>query len=140
MARVKEYEGQRVVVGFETGRCMHAARCVAGLPEVFDVKRRPWVLPDAADPDAVIAQVAACPSGALTVRRIEGDWIERDDPTARISVERDGPLYLSGEVTITDPDGGEVCGDRRVALCRCGGTANPPFCDASHRDNGFSDD
>jgi len=26
-----------------------------------------------------------------------------------------------------------------VALCRCGGSANKPYCDGSHRNNGFSD-
>jgi CDGSH-type Zn-finger protein len=28
--------------------------------------------------------------------------------------------------------------DTRVALCRCGGSQNKPFCDGTHRTNGFT--
>ena len=38
-------------------------------PEVFDVKRKPWINPDDASVEAVEAQVAACPSGALGCSR-----------------------------------------------------------------------
>jgi len=38
---------------------------VRGLPEVFDVRRKRWVRPEAAAADAVMTQVACCPSGAL---------------------------------------------------------------------------
>ena len=65
----KTYAGKRVDVSFDPEVCIHAANCVRGLPAVFDTKRRPWIDPDAASPDEVVAQVGRCPSGALQVTR-----------------------------------------------------------------------
>lgn len=63
----KTYAGREVDVSFDSEVCQHAAECVRGLPAVFDSQRRPWILPDAASADEVIAQVGRCPSGALQV-------------------------------------------------------------------------
>jgi len=50
----------------------------------------------------------------------------------------DGPLLVRGPATILGPDG-EPAPRRRatVALCRCGGTAIPPWCDGTHKVNGY---
>lgn len=32
----KAYDGKRITVTYDTGRCLHAAECVRGLPEAFD--------------------------------------------------------------------------------------------------------
>ncbi|MCH7876324.1 MAG: CDGSH iron-sulfur domain-containing protein [Gemmatimonadetes bacterium] len=37
-------------------------------------------------------------------------------------------------------DGKEYPTDGTVALCRCGGSKNKPFCDGTHKRNGFSSD
>lgn len=65
----KTYSGAGVDVSFDPELCIHAAFCVRELPAVFDTGRRPWILPDGAPPDEVIAQVARCPSGALQAAR-----------------------------------------------------------------------
>jgi hypothetical protein len=50
----------------------------------------------------------------------------------------DGPLLVRGAVTVVGPDGEEVPRHRAtVAMCRCGGTAIPPWCDGTHKVNGF---
>jgi CDGSH-type Zn-finger protein len=50
----------------------------------------------------------------------------------------DGPLILRGQFIITAPDGQPVpAGRRTVALCRCGQSADKPFCDGSHARTGF---
>ena len=67
----KTYEGAAIDVSFDPEVCEHAAECVKGLPAVFDTKRKPWILPDAAPADEVAAQVARCPSGALRYERHE---------------------------------------------------------------------
>ena len=49
-----------------------------------------------------------------------------------------GPLCLSGRIKVEV--GGEIVADTDdVALCRCGHSANKPFCDGSHREVGFDD-
>jgi CDGSH-type Zn-finger protein len=55
-----------------------------------------------------------------------------------VKIRQSGPYLVRGKVTITDCDGNRyvVEGDN-VALCRCGGSQTKPFCDGSHRENGF---
>ena len=62
-----------------------------------------------------------------------------DEPPVEIKVRDDGPYRITGPVRIVDADGNawELEGDRPVALCRCGRSKTKPFCDRSHRDEGF---
>jgi CDGSH-type Zn-finger protein len=55
-----------------------------------------------------------------------------------IKVRADGPLKVTGPVTLIDHEGRrfEVKGDDLI-LCRCGRSADKPFCDGSHRRDGF---
>jgi CDGSH-type Zn-finger protein/uncharacterized Fe-S cluster protein YjdI len=55
----------------------------------------------------------------------------------RILLRADGPLFVQGPVTITGAGGAEVA-TAKASLCRCGASANKPFCDGSHRRIGFS--
>jgi CDGSH-type Zn-finger protein/uncharacterized Fe-S cluster protein YjdI len=43
-----------------------------------------------------------------------------------------GPLILNGEVEIRSADGQTFYRGTKTALCRCGHSANKPFCDGSH--------
>ena len=43
-----------------------------------------------------------------------------------------GPLALSGNFTITDATGETVFSGDKCWLCRCGASANKPFCDGTH--------
>lgn len=54
-------------------------------------------------------------------------------------VRPDGPLICASEsaVIVQDADGNIIQQDRELALCRCGHSANKPFCDGSHKRNGF---
>jgi len=63
--RVQVYETPGITVTFDPEVCTHSARCVRGLPAVFDVSRLRWIRPGLATPEQVAAQVARCPSGAL---------------------------------------------------------------------------
>lgn len=51
-----------------------------------------------------------------------------------ITVYRDGPLMLRGDVQIVDQDGNVIEPNhaRGVALCRCGKSRMRPFCDGTH--------
>lgn len=67
--RLQVYETPEITVTFDPALCRHSGNCVRGLPAVFDVSRKRWVRPELAVPEAVEAQVARCPSGALQCRR-----------------------------------------------------------------------
>lgn len=71
-------------------------------------------------------------------------------PTVTIRCREHGPLVVELPVgpagaaavnlRVTDHAGGEFSlpvHKRAVALCRCGRTANRPFCDGSHKAAGF---
>lgn len=66
--RLQVYDTPDITVTFDPNLCIHSGRCVRGLPLVFDVSRRRWIRPELAAPEAVAAQVAQCPSGALQSR------------------------------------------------------------------------
>ena len=56
----------------------------------------------------------------------------------KITALDNGPYLVRGPVTITDAEGNQFHVDREtVALCRCGGSTNKPFCDGTHSKTGF---
>src|SRR2546421_10683390 len=65
--------------------------------------------------------------------------------TPKIACLPNGPYYLLNDMEVQPVpnlrrQSGEACATvRGVALCRCGGSKNKPFCDGSHSTNGFSD-
>jgi uncharacterized Fe-S cluster protein YjdI len=69
---LQTYEGQDITVTFDPAICVHSAVCVRGMPAVFDVSRARWIDVNADTADAIAAQVARCPSGALQVTRRAG--------------------------------------------------------------------
>jgi CDGSH-type Zn-finger protein len=62
-------------------------------------------------------------------------------PSTKITVNNNGPLRVEGDFEILDPEGKAfgLAGRTRVSLCRCGHSANKPFCDGSHKSSGFQD-
>jgi uncharacterized Fe-S cluster protein YjdI len=62
----KKYDNGEVTVIWQPGLCIHSARCVKGLPGVFDPAAKPWININGADTAAVVNQVGQCPSGALS--------------------------------------------------------------------------
>lgn len=125
----KEYRGERITVTFEAGRCLHAAECVHGAPEVFDLAQRPWVRPGEAAAERVAEVVRRCPSGALQYRMADGTAEEPTRPT-EIVREPDGRLVLRGELRVATA-GGEARSETRAVLCGCSLSGNQPYCDHS---------
>ena len=60
------YSNGQIAVLWKPNRCIHSGICVRGLPAVFDVRRRPWILMDGATTLEIVQQVEKCPSGALS--------------------------------------------------------------------------
>jgi CDGSH-type Zn-finger protein len=65
---------------------------------------------------------------------------EESEMPARITVNDNGSLRVEGEFEILDRSGGtyDLRGRSVISLCRCGDSAKKPFCDGSHRREGFT--
>ncbi|MEO1550878.1 MAG: CDGSH iron-sulfur domain-containing protein [Pseudomonadota bacterium] len=58
----------------------------------------------------------------------------------KISPADNGPLIVERPPNLTGSVEIDVGGQPKVALCRCGASANKPFCDGAHAKTGFSSD
>ena len=52
-----------------------------------------------------------------------------------INVFDNGPLLVKGQIKLVDAEGNayDLEGKEAIALCRCGASANKPFCDGAHK-------
>jgi CDGSH-type Zn-finger protein/uncharacterized Fe-S cluster protein YjdI len=66
--------------------------------------------------------------------------LEVRDGSLAIDPETNGPLQIRGNLEIMSGTGRTIARGRTARLCRCGGSANKPFCDNTHRSNGFQAD
>ncbi|MDO5610105.1 MAG: CDGSH iron-sulfur domain-containing protein [Pseudomonadota bacterium] len=57
-----------------------------------------------------------------------------------ITPEHNGPLHVNGSVEILSGTGRTIIRTSETWLCRCGHSANKPFCDGSHTRVGFNSD
>jgi uncharacterized Fe-S cluster protein YjdI len=132
----KNYNAPDITVSYDAALCIHAARCVAGLPDVFDPQARPWIRPQRAGAAAIAEVVRNCPTGALLY---ESASVAPEVPaeSVAVAVQKNGPLYVSGAVRLQDGRGDAFAVGPRFALCRCGGSGNKPFCDGTHKTMGF---
>lgn len=55
-----------------------------------------------------------------------------------VTCKPNGPYFVTA-AALEGADGAELPVGEGVALCRCGGSAKKPFCDGTHRRNGFTD-
>jgi uncharacterized Fe-S cluster protein YjdI len=133
----REYATDGITVVWNATRCIHSADCIKGLPRVFDVRRRPWIDPTAAEPQRIAEVIRRCPTGALAYRPGPGMAPEEPDDPTTVRVLRNGPLLVRGRVEVRDARGAVLAVEPRVALCRCGASENKPFCDNSHVRIGF---
>lgn len=69
-----------------------------------------------------------------------GPGISVSGGALNVKAMRDGPLKLTGNLSIRAASGRVAWQGTSVALCRCGASKNKPFCDGSHRGAGFRSD
>ncbi len=139
--RIQSYETDEIVVTYDPNICTHAGECVRGLPAVFDTERADWIRPQEAPAEKLAEVIRRCPSGALQYRMKREIAAPGEPSPSRavigVRLQKDGPLLFDGEVRVTAEDGTVLERTGKVALCRCGGTGNQPFCDGSHERVGF---
>lgn len=134
----REYEHDGLVVHWDSTLCIHVAACIRLGDGCFDPQRRPWVDLTQADRSTAIEAIEACPTGALRWSTTEGAGEEPASPT-RMRPVRGGPMLVRGDVEVVDGEGRTIMAGPRAALCRCGNSGNQPFCDNSHREQGFDE-
>ena len=67
-AGYRVYTGEKIDVYFNTAICQHSGNCVRGSSKLFNLKRKPWIIPDEVDEQTVVRVIDTCPSGALKYR------------------------------------------------------------------------
>ena len=137
MAKLQTYASDGFEVTYDPAVCAHSGECARGLPDVFDPQAKPWIRPERAPATRVAEVVARCPSGALRFVAKPVATGAASPARSTISLKPDGPLLLAGDFEIRAPDGTVLFAGQKAALCRCGHSANKPFCDASHKRVGF---
>ena len=141
----KHYTNGEVTVVWKPAQCIHSKICwqaTTGLPEVFHPATRPWVTIGEVPGERVIEQVKQCPSGALSFF-LNSDGPDTDVEAAAsetiAEVMPDGPLLVYGNITVKSADGSLLRKTKTTAFCRCGASANKPYCDGTHTRIGFED-
>ncbi len=131
---IKKYTNGEVTIVWKPESCIHSGICFRGLGEVFNPQRRPWIVPGAGTSEQIINQVKKCPSGALSY------YMNSDTQDTTVSVDSEtiveptpnGPLMVYGNVTVKDSKGTLTKKHKATAFCRCGSSANKPYCDGTH--------
>lgn len=135
---IADFSGEAIDVRWDGRLCIHIAECGNAKGDLFVAGREPWCVPDACSPGEVREIVERCPSGALSYRDRDGAP-ERPAAENSVAVTYNGPLFFKGDLVIEGAPA-DMPGVRfRAALCRCGQSANKPFCDNSHLAAGFED-
>jgi CDGSH-type Zn-finger protein len=134
LEQAETFDGPTMSLTDVKGLCAYARFC--------DPKGRIWNLIRETDKvearTAVEYEAGHCPAGRLVAwEKLTGDPIE---PPFKQSIELiedtkkgvSGPIWIRGKVPVISADGRVYEIRNRVTLCRCGRSANKPFCDASH--------
>lgn len=138
---MKQYKKEALTINWEPEKCIHSTKCwrgATGLPTVFNPKEKPWIKPENESIETIIAHIKQCPSGALSYSLVdEKEQFSFENQVVKVTVLANGPLLCSGKITIVFPDGRIEEKQNNTALCRCGSSANKPFCDGNHNKIGF---
>ncbi len=133
LSEAEVFEGPDLTLTDLPKLCVHAGFC--------DRMGGTWALTQYSDtPEArrlAIEQAGNCPSGRLVVRDLDGNEIEPEYEPSIVLVEDprrgiSGPLWVRGGIPIESAGGITYEVRNRVTLCRCGRSANKPFCDGKH--------
>ncbi len=125
-ARVREngplaFHAPLVIAGEPDGCRATLCRCGAS-------RRKPWC-------DGSHATAGFTATGEPATQASE-PLAARDGPLA-ITPTLDGPLQVSGNLELVSGTGRTLNRCTEAWLCRCGHSANKPYCDGSHRKAGF---
>ncbi len=131
----KKYTNGEVTIVWKPAMCIHSAICFNGLGDVFHPQELPWITPEKSTTKNIIDQIKKCPSGALSyyMNAEEEKGEVKIDAETIVETVPNGPLMVYGNVSIKNNDGVITKKNNVTAFCRCGASANKPFCDGSHK-------
>jgi len=139
--QAQEYDGPTLVLSDAEELCAFARFC--------DPAGKIWSLIEQTDNpearDLVIREANQCHAGRLVVqdKKTEKEIEHKLPPSIGIvedpALGCSGPLWVRGGVRIESHDGKPYEMRNRVTLCRCGASANMPFCNGSHASIKFKD-
>ncbi len=129
---VKRYKKDELTIVWEPSKCIHSGICVKMLPEVYKPNDKPWIQQDNASVEQLKDQIDKCPSGALSYELELTDSVQENKGLV-VEIMENGPILIKGKLEITHPSGAIESKDKTTAFCRCGASANKPYCDGAHR-------
>ncbi len=133
-----KYGNDDITVIWKPAACIHSKKCWTELKEVFNPAIRPWIKMQNGTTESIMAQVDRCPSGALSyIKNTELKDAENVSAESIVEVTPNGPLLVYGNITVKQSDGLEIKKNKVTAFCRCGQSANKPYCDGTHTKVGF---
>lgn len=83
-----------------------------------------------------MTQIDECPSGALSYKYNNKENEVMSEST-KVEPLANGPLMVYGNIILKTIDGEESIERKAVAFCRCGHSANKPYCDGQHKAQNF---
>ncbi len=130
---VEVVKGRDLTVRFDGKRCIHARHCVLDAPSVFKANTPgEWIFPDTVSAEALVGVAHNCPSGAISYLRHDNGAQEAAPAVNQLRIRENGPYAVHAPLVLAgQPDG------FRATLCRCGQSANKPWCDGAHATTGF---
>jgi CDGSH-type Zn-finger protein/uncharacterized Fe-S cluster protein YjdI len=125
---------ENITLFFDGHRCIHSRHCVLEAPTVFLANTKgAWLHPESVPTEHCVRVAHNCPSGAITYERHDGGPAEAAPDVNVIRVRENGPYAVNAALEL---EGAQP--SLRATLCRCGLSRHKPFCDNSHRKEGFT--
>lgn len=142
LERAEKKEGENLILYDDNSLCSGAGFC-------YGKEGNAWFLSGSKDKvknDLAIKQCCNCSSGRLTVFDKKTKLFIEPKFKPNISIlfepwkDVGSSIWVKGNIPIISENNEQFETRNRVTLCRCGRSANKPFCDSTHRYDGFKDD
>lgn len=125
--------GDHVTLHYDGARCIHARHCVVDASAVpFADAGGSWLHAKSIPVAEGVAIARSCPSGAITYERHDGGSQEAPPAINTVRIRENGPYVVHADIALAGR-----AAMYRATLCRCGKSANKPFCDNSHQNAAF---
>lgn len=77
-------------------------------------------------------------SACFKKSNLEEQEITADGSRLILKALKNGPVLVQGSYVIYSETSQPVSSAKNIALCRCGGSSNKPFCDGTHKEINFT--